>query len=430
MPNINAMKNFYNSGQYEEGIRFAAESENRADFDDWDYLYYLNCLYKLEKYAECLEVYEEFHEKYPDSTLLNDKIGWCRYHVDIKPFDFDHGNKEQFISMIDEILSSCSDSEFSPKTWIATVAAEAVFKSKLAVNPDYELGDKYLSMIDPATLSLKERENTTGYGRTVKAPSDREKWYGRKTKALEKLERYDECLEYIEKAFADIPNFHNNEDHWLNYRKAKCFLEQGDADTAEKLINDTLKSFKHWCFYELLFKIAVARNDTEAAMHFGCLCATADREHSLRVTFYENFASFLLDNGKEYEAALLFKLIEEIREEKGWKGIRLPDGFSYPGTVTSLDKKAVIRELEEFWNEEKNKGVEFHEGVISRILSNGNSGFIHDNNGNNYYFSVRDFVKKVHDVREGDKVRYTLVDRLDRKKNEVKPNAVEISFIK
>ena len=423
------MKNYYNSGEFEKGIEYATDPNNRSSFTEWDYLFLSKCMYKIRRYSDYLDLYKEFHAKYPDSDKLDDNMGWSLYQSHIKGFDFDNGDKRQYLKQIDYILAHCTDSQYSPKVWIATLAADNIFKQKLGANPNYELADKYLSMIDPTQLDLTERENTVD-GRTMRTASDREKWYNHKTKALIELEEYEKCLEYIAEAFQNVDRFHNNCEHWLNYRKAICYLELCDIDSAEEIIKKVLSRFEHWCFYEILFKIAVRRGNVEDAIKYCAVGATVDREHKLRVTFYENFAEFLFNNGYNTEAALHYKLVELVRAEEAWKGIRLPDGFSYPSDVASLDKNGVIRQLEKYWNTEKERGIDFYEGTISKVLPNGRSGFISDGVGKSYYFNVRDFTRKVYDLAEGARVRYALAERLDKSKNEVKLNAVQISFVK
>ena len=423
------MKNLYSQGRYEDAIAYASETKIRDGFTEWDYLFQSKCLYKLKRYSDYLELYKEFHAKFPDSDKLDDYMGWSLYHAYVRNFDFETGDRRQYLRQVDYILSHSTDSKYSPKVWVATVAADAVFKNRLSVNTNYELGNKYLSVIDPLTLDLTEREANVD-GRIRKIESDREKWYRQKTKSLVELKLYEECLSYIDDAFQNVDHFHNNCNHWLNYRKALCLFALGDLDGAEKITKDILGRFEHWCFYELLFNIAVARGNTEEAIRYGAIGALVDREHKLRVSFYENYAEFLLHNGYPREAALHYKLVEQIRFEEGWKGIRLPEDFSYPEDVWSLDKKDVIRELLPFWRQEKERGIEFYEGTIDRILPNGKSGFIRGDNGSSYYFNVRDFTKRVNELQEGARVRYTLEERLDKSKNVMKPNAVQISFIR
>lgn len=423
------IKDLYNSEQYSEGADYASSPEIRENFNEWDYMYYANCLYKLKRYEEFLDVYKESNRKFPESALLNGNMCWSLYHVHIKSFDYEHGNLNQFIKQVDYILEHCGDSPYSPKARVASLAADAVFRKKLSANIDYELGNKYLSCIDPGQLSLEEKEVTVDE-RTIKTASDREKWYTNKVKALLGMKKYEECIEYIDRSFIEIDKFHNNGHQWMKYREALCCLELGKYDAAEIFVNQALKTLKHWSLYELLYRVAAAKEDQENAVKYGALCAAADREHKMRVNFYVDFADYLAKAGKPYEAALHYKLVEEIRNEEGWKGFRLPDGFTYPENVASLDKKGVIRELVRFWNEEINRGVEFHEGVIDKILPGERSGFIQDNDGSSYYFSIRDFVKRIDSITEGAKVKYQLEDRLDKKKNIVKPNAVKISYVK
>lgn len=423
------MRNFHSNGQYEDAIAYASDPDIRAGFTDWDYLFLSLCLYKLKRYSEYLELYKEFHAKFPESDLLNDNMGWSLYYLHIRNFDYENGDRRRFLKQIDYILEHCTDSQYSPKNRVVTVVTDAIFKGRLSANPDYELGNKYLSMIDPLTLDLTEHENNVE-GKIRKSASDREKWYNRKTKALVELKRYEECLSCIEDAFENIDHFHNNCDQWLNYRKAQSLFGLGDIDGAEKTINSILIHFEHWCFYENLFDIAALRGDRDAAIRFGSLCSVFDWEHEHRVSFYVKYAEYLRQNGFPREAAMLYKLVELIREENNWKEIRLPDDFSYPENVRAMNKSEVLKELNSFWRKERERGIDFFEGKIERILPNGKHGFIRDDNGKSYHFNARDFTSKVRELQEGKRVRYTLAERFDKSKNQTSLNAVQISFIR
>lgn len=423
------MKNLYDQGRYEEAIAYASECSVIDNFTEWDYLFLSKCLFKLKWYTEYLDLYKEYHAKFPDSDKLDDNMGWALYYTRIRDFDFETGDRQQYLKLIDFILTHSTDSQYSPRVWVATVAAEAVFKNKLGKTPNYELGNKYLSIIDPHSLDLAEREITVE-GRTMKTASDREKWYNRKTKALIELQLYEECLACIDDAFRNVDRFHNNCNYWLNYRKAICLFGLGDLDGAEKTTKEILSRFEHWCFYELLFDISINRGKTDEAVRYGAIGALADREHKLRVSFYEKYADLLLHCGHPREAALHYKLVEQIRLEEGWKEARLPDDYSYPDNVRNLTKKDVIKELLLFWRQEKERGIAFHEGMIIRILPNGKSGFIRDERGNSFYFNVHDFTRRVNELQEGMSVRFALEERLDKSKNEMKLNAVQISIIR
>ena len=425
------IKDFYSSKRYQDALEYASNDDVRKGFNEWDYLYLANCCYNLKNYNEYLKIYKEFIDKFPDSKILDNKMGWCLYHLYIKNFDFGKMDKEFYFKQIDAILSKSDDTQYSPKVWIAKVATDAIFKGKVAVNIDYKLGNKYLSYIDPLLLDDNEQIILDKDGRERRLASPKEQWYNRKTKALVELEQYDECLSYIEQAFHNVSNFHNNAEHWLNYKKAQCLFAQEKYDEAEKIINDILNKFQHWCFYEMLFDVCLKRKDTNGALKFGAFCATADKEHKTRVKFYVKYATFLDEIGKLHEAALHLKLTELIRAKEGWKQLQLLNDYQFPDSVLNMDKKTVVYQLNDFWRKEKEKDVEFYEGTIDKLLSNGKSGFVKDQNGKSYYFNVRDFDKRdARSVVEGLKVRFALTERLDKKKNEMKLNAISISVVR
>lgn len=425
------IKNLYTQKKYEEAIKYASTIDKRENLSEWEYRYLSLCMYKLKRYEDCLTTYKEFHKKYPDSTLLDNTMGWSLFYAQILNFDFETGNRIHYLKQIDFILSHCDDSQYSPNNLVASVVIDNIFNCNFAVNINYELANKYLSKIDPLTLNTTEHEMEKD-GRIIKTSSDREQWYIRKVKTLVELEKYEECLPYIDEAFNNIDKFHNDSFYWLRYRQAQCYVGLNNNDKAESILTELLKHFTHWCFYGLLFEISAAKNDTDKAIRYGSLCSLSDKSHRHRVTFYEKYASFLLFSGYTHESYLHYKLVEEIRKEEGWKNKILSEDFSYPENIQPLDKKAVLIELYSFWEREKERGIEYFEGIIDKVLPEGKSGFIRDENGNSYYFNVKDFVIKAKDLNNhvGNRVRYTIEERLDKKKMVMKPNAVQISFIK
>lgn len=431
------MKRLCDEGKYQEAIDYASDPAVRNQFNEWDYFYLSKCLYSQKNYEENLNVYKELIKKYPNldslnnsKDALNNRMGWSIYYVYLKNFDYERGNRNLYYKRVDYVLRKCSDSEYSPKKFIAQRAVDDIFKQKMAVNINYELADRYLSAIDPLQLDTTEKELEVD-GRRIRAASEREQWYVRKIKALIELNEYEQCLKYADDAFENIDRFHNDANHWINYRRAKSLFALGDLEQAEKTIKSIQQQkFTHWCLYGLLFEIASSKGQKDEAMRYGALCSTADRTHSPRVSFYEKYAGFLLENGYQEEASLIYRLVELIRIEKEWKVKSFPKGYSHPDEVASLDKKEVLKKISPFWNKERERGLDFREGTISKILKNGKTGFIVDSEGNSYYFDIRDFTKRINALEPGLRVRYTLEDRLDASKGIIKPNAVQISLLK
>ena len=422
------LKNFYNNKEYAKGVEYGSNPDNRKDFNEWDYLFYSKCLYKLGSYEEILVLYKEFHELFPESDKLNNNMGWSLYHARLKTFNFKTDDIKKYLSQIDYIIKNCNDDQYSPRSFILMHVIDAIFKKKIAANINYELSNKYLSLIDQSKLSDKESEREENW-EIKKCESDKEKWYRMKIKTLLNLKKYHECIKYADESFEEVTKFHDSNFYWVNCWKAKSYLYLGQYDIAKEVINSILKSLNHWVLYYALFEIYANQGEIENALRVACIGALNGNDYKVEVSFFNDFAYFLFKNAYVREAALHYKLIEIIRSEESWKKIKLPNDFSYPEDIVSMDKQTILNNLKKFWHQEKNRGLEFFEGTIIKILPNDKSGFIEDTLGNSYYFNIRDFVKKINSLTIGLRVRFTLAERMDKKKNEIKKNAVEISII-
>ena len=106
------IKDFYNNKRYQDAIDYASNGNVRESFSEWDYLYLTNCYYNLKNYSDYLKIYKEFIAKYPDSKILDNKMGWCLYHLYIKNFNFGKMDKTSYFKRVDYILSRCDDTQF------------------------------------------------------------------------------------------------------------------------------------------------------------------------------------------------------------------------------------------------------------------------------------------------------------------------------
>ena len=78
--------------------------------------------------------------------------------------------------------------------------------------------------------------------------------------------------------------------------------------------------------------------------------------------------------------------------------------------------------------EELKKRVKHH-GRIVKILKYNKSGFIRcDDDGEDYYFNIRDFVKKTSLLEKGREADFWLTDRKDGKTGEVSLSAVRLEY--
>lgn len=421
-------KELYNNKEYDKIIETARNSEIQQVLKEWDYFYYAQALYKKGMYKDCLNCFKECKKKYPSFTVINNVMCWSLYQEKVKTFDIDSEDKDDLFKIVDYAIKHCKQEQYSAYERIISKTLDVIFSNKANNAINYKLGDKYLSLLEPSLLSDEEQIMIID-DKERRLSSAREKWYTRKTKVLEKLGIYNQCIEFIDKAFNDIQKFHNNGNHWLMYRKALCLYQLGNLDMAESILNKELKAFSHWSFYDLLFKIYRDRGNQEIAFQYASMAALYDREHKLRVTFYSEFAEYLNSLGMDEEAELHIKLVELIREEEEWKEDKRFKDYEISSDINDLSKKEVINKLNTLWQQYKYANQKFIEGEVKRILPSGKSGFISDSTNKSYYFQFKDFIKRINEVQIGQKVKFIATERLDTKYNELKPNAIEITII-
>ena len=424
------MKNLYSAGNYQGIIDLWENEEERASFTEWDYVYVMNTFYAQKNYGQCLEVYRAFHAAFPESDRLDDKMSWSCYHSKIKGFDFKTGDREKLRKQAEYIISHSSQGVYSPKWFIVKYMLEHIRNGDFGTEVDMNLALQYIDQVDPASLSTKSEEFTSENGRRVSRGSDKENWYKERSKLLLSLQQYEKCIECCDEGLRSLQVFHNNNDSWLRFRKAKAlYALDKTVDTRKYIKEIQARGLNHWCFYQLLYEMDKSENNYDQAMINACICATTDPSHEMRVRFYEDFANFLNEKGYSRECDLHRQLILLIRKENEWNLKEAHLSWNIPEDVSSMDKKTVLKELQIFWEDWRNRNKTYFTGTVGRLLAEGKSGFIEADDGKSYYFNARDFQIKNIAPKEGMRVRFTIVDRLDKSKGIVKQNAVEISSI-
>lgn len=432
MPQPYQLKNLFDQGQYEQVVSFWTMPDEVEQFSQWDFRDCMNSFYKLKRYQECLDVYRACSKRYPEFRMLDDKMGWSVYHAKVKNFDFQQGDTAALLKQIDYVFEHSADSRYSPRWVLAKFVADAVKNGKFGGERDYALAVHYLDMVNPENLSTEEQTMTDNSGKIRNLASNRESWFSHKTNLLLKLQDYEACMACCDRAFEALRGvrLHSNNDSWFRYRKAKCLQALNRADEAKAYVEQILKGgFSHWCLLQLMFEFeAEAGNDAKALSYAGA-CSLSDPEHKMRVGFYEELADYLARSGDAELPVLLRKLVLLLRAENEWKEKSYYSEWQFPADVAAMDKQAVLSRLNPIWREWRDKDKVFLTGTIDRLLAEGKSGFIIADNGSSYYFNARDMHGKTREPGVGMKVRFTLVDKLDKSKGVVKPNAVEISLL-
>lgn len=134
--------------------------------------------------------------------------------------------------------------------------------------------------------------------------------------------------------------------------------------------------------------------------------------------------------GRAREACLHAALVNMVRQQEQWPAddeamelIRLmaPQGFQVPAF------HKLEAELTEIWNTFKPEKPRLS-GKISFLLKHGKAGFIVDEKGVTYYFSVRDFLGNEQALVPNCKVTFAVTTAFDKVKQKPSVKAVEIQL--
>lgn len=394
----------------------------------------MRALYKNQRYRDCLNLYRSCRSAYPAYGNLNNYMGWSVYRVYFVPLKEAKFQAREWQKQCDRlcrqagyVLKNVEGGQYSPVWKIVDNLTEALMKGRITPAADYARALYWLKMLDPAQLDTAEISYVDQDGKARSLASPREVWYSRAVKCLFQLKEYEECIRLGEQLWTHpfTNKFHNNRDCWIKYCMSKSYIALGKLPEAAEIARKVVSSFPNWNFYGLLCEVAMQQDNMENFQKYAGCTALADKSHQMRIKIYAQMADFLHQHGQIREALLHRKLVANLYAENNWsqkKGKTL----EFPHDIAGMSTKDVLKELKILWQQWQDAGKEFHEGTIERILPNGGSGFIRAENGESHYFNFRDAKCKQALLQPGSRVKFVLIDRMDKKKNQMKKNAIDI----
>ena len=430
MPRPFEIKNLYDAKDYESVITFWANEEEHPSFTEYDYFYIMESAYRLQTYDMCLNIYQEFVTRFPNSHRLDMREGWAIYQTEIKTFNEKESDPQNLINSLEKILQF-GKSKYSAHIKSILKACESLLKSR-PVNPkqanNCQIVCDYLDQLDPDELGT-DAYNTVVEKKNITLPSDRETWYSLKSKALNRLHNYQECITCIDSAFKTVSKFHTNIDIWLNNRKASCLIELDQLDEAEKILSSIKDKSHHWKVEQTIFNLDLKRNRIDSARQHAANCSLCDKNHSSRINFYRVYSTFLEMLGLAEEAQYLWRFIQILRKENNWN-LRQDERDRYIAReILLLERDQVLDKLNRFWNSECPHKERFT-GTMRRKI-NDVSGLIEPDSkpGTQLYFYIKSISGNRKLPQIGQRMSFEIENILDKKHNVMKPNAVNIKLI-
>jgi len=384
--------------------------EHRQSCNEWDGWGYAFCLEKTKNYQQGLVVAREVYSMKPDFELIRSVYAWCIYHLEIskKTDEEIKQNESRFFKAACAIIDLVKPGQYTPYIRTVLKVVDYLKKSKPAFPAKDVL--TWLDRLNPDELSIEPGKGKRPDGRDIEYASDREKWYTTRCQALFALERYQECIDFGKKSINSLSRFHHDNDLWIRYRVAHAKAKLGDLESALQDLLHILTKKQDWFIQKDIAEIHWQLGRPEEALRYAAAGALAPGDLEFKWELFFLLGKLLMETKPgQPEIARHILLAAKVRQEQGWK---IPEEL---GKVmrdlkieleSAPDSVTIARELKGYWTTLRFAGKTLLKGKIKNLVAGGKSGFIIDDAGEEFYFSVREFKGKYSALEVGLPVEF------------------------
>lgn len=292
-------------------------------------------------------------------------------------------------------------------------------------NYDAKKMQKWLDKLDPEILSEESSEYKRDDGKVVVYSSSKEKWYTLKSKAAFELQMYQLCIDVSTKALSTLKVFNHDSDVWLKRRIALSYSKLGQLDEASNLMELIITSRKEWFLYQELGDIYQQQGKSEEALDYYFKGLLKPGQDEFKINLIKKISDLIR---AEYpnQSNQLMDFVIKVKLKSGWKLDQTENGY-YDEHQSEIDKTGYKTAREKIYliaEELSRKKMVEYNGVISKILPNGTTGFISSNN-KSYYFRFNEFRGR-EEISVGLKVLFYVEKSFDKVKNKESEIAVSI----
>lgn len=402
---------------------------NNSNKDDEYLLYeYGQALRKTKESVKFVEICRELNgnQRIMSKKWIISTLCWCIYDCYIKNYSvINNDDFDDFLKRAEYIKNNCKQlnaEEHYKNPYVLTIRRVVKSYNERA-SRNYKAIIKWLSYLDPDRLSedVFNFQDETGKDRELASP--KEFYYQHMAKALEKTERYNDCIKICEIAFNQIKKFHYRNHIWLKARMyfSKCILQE-DIDNAIAEYKDLAYKENYWFMYHKLSQICLRYNKVPEALLYASKAYMGRFENEKMVNLMLDTALLWQATGNNVNSKCFFQASAYYRKQQGWSS---PEELQYAVSFFEIDieEKPNIRAMRLISNEyiETIEGkTDKFDGRIVKILSHGGAGFIKPNHDNsNVYFNMKDVLGKK-EFNIGDIVEYELSKGKDERMRAVK----------
>lgn len=334
-----------------------------------------------------------------------------------------HYSKTEILLKIEEVISYliANKNDFN-QTLISNLFSVVLKSEKKKAAPNWKLINDFCDQFKPAELSKKcdsiEIEKR-GKKIDMEMASDFENWYAYKTKALMKLEKWQDCFDTSKEALEKIEKFHYSNEIWFSRRIALSKKNLGNTEETIQELETILRKKKEWFIQKELAELYYEQKEIDKAFRMSIEAINNFGPLEFKVDLLFLMGKIHQQKNETELAFKHFSLAQLIRSEEQWKiPQKLRDelsNFSFE-TLSLSDIKSLKRELSRYWTSfSKNKEGKIKQtnskGKIIKILNDnerGKDGFLNDN-GTEVYFSVSSNFHLAPKISIGSSVSYTKI---------------------
>lgn len=428
-------KQLRKNGKNEEAISIYNElwKNRETSWDLWLGWEYAESLKKVGQVDEAISICKTTYFKDKTFKYNKDLLCWCLFEKYIKPYNSNILSEFHKFIEISNFITQNTVQDGKKTAYEATIfKVLKILQEQNNVRQGNLL--KWVNKLDHTQLSQDVIEFNFGDGLSKEGASRKEQYFKIKSKALQKTNQYEECIECCNIAFKEISKFHYDNQIWfevrMQYSICMSNCDDSSANAAAKRINELAIQKKHWSIY---------------ASAFECFCHTQNYEQAIICASKAMLSNDPIDKkvGLLFQVGILFESLSEIdkakeyyyfvyiiRKEKEWQIPQdLQDKISYynlQDTDYSIDK--LKRDLRVQWISNVKADGEMFQGIISNIvMPRRKSGFIKTGE-QSYFFNTSSIVNGYPKLKVGAKVTYNLIDAVHPVTKVSTKNAVNIEI--
>ena len=454
------LSRLYSQKRYDEIIEAGKDEAKWPQFLAEDWFCIFSAMNIRTMSPEVMELYKRALPTCPvlrTRSSFNIPLCWAIYREKIRKFDI-KGDWSLLFRQLDFILERCYQKDSTPRAQATFTVVRLMLTGHRTSEGqiDWPRIDRYLSVLNPALLSTEPFQGRKGH----LMPSHRETWYLRKIRALHEMKDYTHCIGFVDASLRAGFTYTGDNVGRMLLAKAQSLMALNRLDEAEETLQKVLESMKRFPVYELLYRLERSRGNQSKALEYASLCELTAGQHSGRCAFMAEHAAYLQSLGETEEAALIWHELTLRQEEKPEEvpdkadaeddaqadvdtempvpeaPFQLPADAVIPEDVQSLSLEETHTRLQALWRARRAQNTTWHTGVVVRVLPEGHSGFLREDDASGdgaepsfFYFADRDFDGPHPSLETGMRLRFAATRRMDRAKNVVKPVAIRLTFL-